>query len=330
MPPLNFFLPTRRCPRTGEDLTRTRTRFEGVSRAPPGRRPSGGAAALPGSLGQAALMVPAPRADRVLTPPRGGAQNFTLMIVSGPARLSRTDGVRLLKLESKPMFRPTKAFASSVLGAGLALAALSGPAAAQDAMYWLNEASDCEIFRAMSEVVPAECAQDGDVAVGGLGKTRGITPRGIRLHNDPAASAAVGATSAAVTTPATQQVTAVQQANPPAKKSINARVQFEFDSFDLTDDAKQVLDRLAGVLNDELMLDKVVQIEGHADAAGSDDYNLTLSQLRARAVRAYLIQQHGIGGDRLPFVGKGESEPFDTTNPADPINRRVVFTNLNG
>jgi outer membrane protein OmpA-like peptidoglycan-associated protein len=231
------------------------------------------------------------------------------------------------------MFRPTKAFASSVLGAGLALASLTAPVAAQDAMYWLNEASDCEIFRAMSEVVPAECAQDGDIMLEqtrGLGKTRGITPRGIRLHDDPAATAAIGATSAAVTTPANQQVSAVQQANPPEKKSINARVQFEFDSFDLTNDAKQVLDRLAGVLNDELMIDKVVQIEGHADAAGSDDYNLTLSQLRARAVRAYLIQQHGIGSDRLPFVGKGESEPYDAANPADPINRRVVFTNLNG
>ena len=128
--------------------------------------------------------------------------------------------------------------------------------------------------------------------------------------------------------PANQTVAAVQQANPPAKKSMNARVQFEFDSFTLTDDARAVLDRLAGVLNDELMADKVVQIEGHADASGSDGYNLTLSQLRARAVRAYLIKEHHIAEDRLPFVGKGESEPYDAANPSDPINRRVVFTNL--
>ena len=168
------------------------------------------------------------------------------------------------------MFRPTKAFASSVFGAGLALATLAAPVAAQDAMYWLNEASDCEIFRAMSDVVPAECAKEGDIALEpmgktrGLGKTRGISPRGIRLH-DPAAAAAVAAT------PANQQVTAVQQANPPAQKSLNARVQFEFDSFRLTDDAKAVLDRLAGVLNDDRRQDQVVEIQGHADAQGSDD-----------------------------------------------------------
>ena len=221
------------------------------------------------------------------------------------------------------MFRPTKAFASSVLGAGLALATLAAPVAAQDGMHWLNEASECEIFRAMSDVVPAECAQAGDVMLQPMGKTRGISPRGIRLH-DPAATAAIAAT------PANQQVTAVQQANPPERKSLNARVQFEWDSFRLTDDAEAVLDRLAGVITDELMADQVIQIEGHADASGADTYNLTLSQLRARAVRAYLIEQHGIDQERLPFVGKGESEPYDAANPYAPVNRRVVFTNLTG
>ena len=222
------------------------------------------------------------------------------------------------------MTRTTKAFAPSLFGAGLALATFATPVAAQDAVYWLNEASECEIFRALSAVVPAECAQPGDIMLGpvnapALGKTRGIRPGGMRLLDDPASAV----------TPVNQQA-AVQQANPPARKSINARVQFEFDSFDLTGDAKGVLDRLAGVLKDDLMDDQVVQIEGHADAQGPDEYNLTLSQLRARAVRAYLIEQHGISADRLPFLGKGESELYDASNPTAPINRRVVFTNLTG
>jgi outer membrane protein OmpA-like peptidoglycan-associated protein len=221
------------------------------------------------------------------------------------------------------MTRSTTAFASTLFGAGLALAAHATPVAAQDAVYWLNEASDCEIFRALSEVVPAECAQPGDIMLGpvnapDLGKTRGIRPGGTRMLEN----------SATAVTPVSQQA-AAQQANPPARKSINARVQFEFDSFDLTDDAKGVLDRLAGVLKDDLMNDQVVQIEGHADAQGSDEYNLTLSQLRARAVRAYLMQQ-GISAERLPFLGKGESELYDASNPTAPINRRVVFTNLTG
>ncbi len=91
-----------------------------------------------------------------------------------------------------------------------------------------------------------------------------------------------------------------------------------------------MLDRLAGVLKDDLMQDKTVEIDGHADASGSADYNLTLSQLRARAVRAYLIQQHGIAPERLPFVGKGETELYDPAHPTAAVNRRVVFTNLTG
>ncbi len=87
----------------------------------------------------------------------------------------------------------TKVFTSSLFGAGLALALLTPPAAAQDAAPWLNGASDCEIFRALNEVVPAACAQPGDTAVEpvrtrGWSKTRGIAPRGISLLEEPAAA----------------------------------------------------------------------------------------------------------------------------------------------
>lgn len=221
------------------------------------------------------------------------------------------------------MTRTAMAFTSSWFGAGLALALLTSPVAAQDASYWLNEASDCEIFRALNQVVPAACAEPGDTMLtrGWGGKTRGIAPRGIRLIEVPATAA----------TPADPPaVGAVVQAHPPASKSINARVQFEFDSFRLTDDAKAVLDRLAGVINDGLMRDKTIEIEGHADAAGPAAYNLTLSLERARAVRAYLIQEHGIAPERLPFVGKGESDLYDPAHPSAATNRRVVFTNLTG
>jgi outer membrane protein OmpA-like peptidoglycan-associated protein len=231
------------------------------------------------------------------------------------------------------MTRTTKGFVSSLFGAGLAFALLAPPVAAQDASHWLNEASDCEVFRALNEVVPAACAQPGDTMLEGVrtrgwgGKSRGIRPRAIHLLNDSAAGVTPANQPAAAEEPV---VGAVQQAKPPASKSINARVQFEFDSFRLTDDAKAVLDRLAAVLNDDLMKDKVVEIEGHADAVGSAEYNMTLSQLRARAVRAYLIQERGIDPERLPFEGKGETDLYDPAHPTAAVNRRVVFTNTTG
>ena len=252
------------------------------------------------------------------------------------------------------MTRTAKALTSSLFGAGLALAMFTPPAAAQDAAPWLNGASDCEIFRALNKVVPAACAQPGDTAVEpvrtrGWGKTRGIAPRGISMLQEPDAAVTPADQPAAPVAPADQPgapvafadqpgapvadqpaVAAVQQANPPANLSISDRVQFEFDSFRLTDDAKAVLDRLAGVLKSDFMRDKTIKVEGYADATGPADHNLTLSQHRAEAVRTYLIQEHGIAAARLPFVGKGATDFYDPAHPTAAVNRRVTFTNLTG
>ena len=236
------------------------------------------------------------------------------------------------------MTRTRKTFASGLVGVGLALAAFGTPAGAQEGPAWLNDANRCDIFRALNEWVPASCARPGDrfaepADAGGFGKTRGIAPRGIRFIEEPASGVTpIDQPMVEVqdSPPAQPQVAAVQQSSPPSSKSLNARIQFEFDSFNLTGDAKAELDRLAEVLKDDLMQSKVVEIEGHADAVGSEGYNVTLSQLRARSVRAYLIEQHGIAPDRLPFLGKGEAEPYDPANPTAAENRRVVFTNLTG
>ena len=85
---------------------------------------------------------------------------------------------------------------------------------------------------------------------------------------------------------------------------------------------------MAAVLNHELMTGKQVRIEGHADASGPETYNLSLSQLRARAVQAYLVEEGRVDASRLTHVGKGEIEPYDRKNPEAGINRRVEFRNL--
>lgn len=228
----------------------------------------------------------------------------------------------------------SKAIASILFGAGLALSANASPAAAQDATYLPPEAGFCDMYRGLSRLVPEVCAQPGDRAVEAPGelKTRGIRPtRGIRFHNESAVSA-VPAYEGAVPAyeGAVQQTAAVEQQDPPKDLAIAMQVQFEFDSFRLTEQAKRTLDKVAGVLQDDLMRDKVIRLEGHTDAHGPAEYNLNLSQLRARSVRAYLIEQHGIQPDRLPFVGLGKSKPYDPSDPFNGINRRVEFHNLTG
>ena len=72
-----------------------------------------------------------------------------------------------------------------------------------------------------------------------------------------------------------------------------------------------------------------MEIGGHTDSDGPDDYNLWLSQNRAQAVVDYLISQ-GADSAQLVAKGYGESKPIDTndTQQAKSINRRVEFTVL--
>jgi OmpA-OmpF porin, OOP family len=69
-----------------------------------------------------------------------------------------------------------------------------------------------------------------------------------------------------------------------------------------------------------------LELIGHTDSQGSDDYNLELSQKRANSVKNFLIKE-GVAESRITAIGKGESEPIADNNTADgrEKNRRVVF-----
>jgi len=92
------------------------------------------------------------------------------------------------------------------------------------------------------------------------------------------------------------------------------------ESVPVLDNAAEVLARYEGV---------PVQVEGHTDDQGSDASNLDLSQRRAEATVAALIER-GIEADRLVAVGFGESDPIDTNETPEgrQANRRVEFTIL--
>ena len=66
-------------------------------------------------------------------------------------------------------------------------------------------------------------------------------------------------------------------------------------------------------------------VEGHTDDQGDDAHNRQLSEQRAQAVRAYLLEQHGVGENRLEAKGLGESKPktSNETPEGRQINRRV-------
>lgn len=101
-------------------------------------------------------------------------------------------------------------------------------------------------------------------------------------------------------------------------------VQFEFGSSKLTADAKDVLKEVIEAMkkSPNVKLD----IQGHTDNAGKPEYNITLSQERAQAVKDYMVA-NGISASRLSTSGFGENKPMasNETPEGRALNRRIEF-----
>jgi outer membrane protein OmpA-like peptidoglycan-associated protein len=108
------------------------------------------------------------------------------------------------------------------------------------------------------------------------------------------------------------------------------KVRFGFDKAELSEEARAALDQFATQLKGEYNRDVYVEIQGHTDATGSDQYNIELGLERAEAVRRYLNQQHGIPLHRISVISYGEAEPIsdNTSRDGRAQNRRVVLVVL--
>ena len=101
-------------------------------------------------------------------------------------------------------------------------------------------------------------------------------------------------------------------------------VLFDFDSSEVHEDGKQLLDEVVEIA--ALCPDVDVQVSGHTDAMGDKDDNIDLSKQRADAVVAYLVSA-GLDADRLTAVGLGFSQPVadNSTDEGRAQNRRIEF-----
>jgi peptidoglycan-associated lipoprotein len=101
-------------------------------------------------------------------------------------------------------------------------------------------------------------------------------------------------------------------------------VGFPFDSFQIAASERGKIEQVASYLNDNPAVHVV--IDGHCDERGSREYNLSLGEHRALAVREYLITL-GVSGDRIQTRSFGEEQPLDPghNEAAWRINRRGEF-----
>ncbi len=102
-------------------------------------------------------------------------------------------------------------------------------------------------------------------------------------------------------------------------------VYFDFDKSDLRQDARDALSKNAEALLKKVA-DSKIQIAGHCDERGSDEYNLALGDRRAKSVAKYLTTL-GVKADRISTISYGKEKPAvqGSNEAAWSKNRRAEF-----
>lgn len=161
-----------------------------------------------------------------------------------------------------------------------------------------------------------------------IGKASGNTALGAIIG-----AAVGGATGAVIGHKMDKQAEEIKKKVPDAKVErvgegivveFSSNILFGFDKSSLSNDARTNLGKLVTILN--YYPDTDIEVQGHTDSKGTESYNITLSEKRARVVSDYLISS-GIAGNRIRIKGFGESLPkYDNaTKSGQTQNRRVEF-----
>lgn len=156
-----------------------------------------------------------------------------------------------------------------------------------------------------------------------------------------AASSAQPAKPAAAVQPVTETklaATEIKEAQPEKQSELQGATQgkdaalkadlekvfFDFDAYTLSPAARETLAKNAELLKKQK--GAKIQIEGHCDELGSDEYNLALGEKRARAAQQYLVGM-GIESSRLSTISYGKEKPADPGHDeaARAKNRRDEF-----
>ena len=164
-------------------------------------------------------------------------------------------------------------------------------------------------------------AGSGAVIGGIIGKQSGNTAVGAII------GAAVGGTAGAVIGKNMDKQAAelkedlkgatIERVGEGIKITFDSGLMFDFDSYTLTAGTKENLTGLAKTLNK--YPDTNILIEGHTDKKGTENYNMNLSQQRARSVATYM-EQLNVQSSRITTNGYGELQPISEN---DQQNRRV-------
>jgi OOP family OmpA-OmpF porin len=103
----------------------------------------------------------------------------------------------------------------------------------------------------------------------------------------------------------------------------NVEVKFNPDSPIIRPESYSTLGRIADALYDPALSPYGFLIVGHTESTGKRDYNLTLSQRRADAIRDVLVTTFKVSAKRIQAIGLGEEQLLDGARPTAPVNQQV-------
>jgi len=114
-----------------------------------------------------------------------------------------------------------------------------------------------------------------------------------------------------------------------ARSALVAKIFFDYDKSDITDQGKAILDAKVPILNANPGIR--IRVEGNCDRRGSDEYNLALGQRRAASAKRYLTE-HGIDAARIDIISYGAERPVAEGDAEDAYsqNRRDEFVIVAG
>jgi peptidoglycan-associated lipoprotein len=121
----------------------------------------------------------------------------------------------------------------------------------------------------------------------------------------------------------------MRRATDEVRTMLATRIHFDFDKSDIRPGDAAVLDQKLAILQANPGV--TIEIVGHCDERGSDEYNLALGNRRALAARQYLVSR-GIAAGRINTRSMGEEQPaqMGSTEEAWAMNRRDEFTIASG
>ncbi|MCP4616062.1 MAG: OmpA family protein [Bradyrhizobium sp.] len=199
---------------------------------------------------------------------------------------------------------------TAIMALGAVLSLGMGPALAGD------EVTEDQILRALT---PSKKPLTRGLSVGGSSAEPAANPAETKF-----VTSVRGRTTRSLSASEREEIAAIVKDKP----KIDLEITFDYNSADISTKSIPSVQALGRALSNTELKGSTFVVAGHTDAAGGEEYNQSLSERRADAIKKYLVEKYGIAGSDLVTVGYGKSKLKDPSQPLAEANRRVQVVNM--